>query len=170
MVKSRRLKQDDKTPRLEQVVVLDIETTGLIMEIDGDMPFILQLSAVHNHENKFNSLVWPSDENFEIQAAAAMVHGLTRESLQRRLGDKRPNILDVWYDFIYWLHTIGFDLTKDIYLCAYNGFTYDFRVIIHDLRRLGYEIQTNFKLIDPWLDHRVFKDESLTLDKAFKQL
>ena len=41
MVKKRIINQDDKTPRVEQVVVIDIETTGLIMEIDGDMPQIL---------------------------------------------------------------------------------------------------------------------------------
>ena len=66
MVKKRIINQDDKTPRVEQVVVIDIETTGLIMEIDGDMPHILQFSANHDHEHKFNKLVWPSDENFEI--------------------------------------------------------------------------------------------------------
>ena len=64
MVKSLSLKQDDKTPHTEQVVVLDIETTGLIMEIDGDMPHINQFSANHDHKNKFNKLVWPSDHNF----------------------------------------------------------------------------------------------------------
>ena len=64
MVKSLSLKQDDKTPHTEQVVVLDIETTGLIMEIDGDMPHIIQFSANHDHKHKFNKLVWPSDHNF----------------------------------------------------------------------------------------------------------
>ena len=86
------------------------------------------------------------------------------------MGDNKLSFLKVWELFINWVENLGFNLKKDIYLCAYNGYDFDFRVMIHELRREGYEIQQNFKLVDPCFDIAKWDKKPRTLDLAFKEL
>ena len=41
-------------------------------------------------------------------------------------------------------------------LCAYNGYHFDFRVLLHHLRAEKIALSHDFLLIDPWLDTAVF--------------
>ena len=168
MVKSTTEKA--KRPSLNQVVCIDVETNDLIYEIDEIMPYTIQFTAVHGVNEKFDRLVMSKDENFTIERDATRVNGWTKESLLKAITSPDQTFPKVWSEFLDWLVEIGLDLDQDIYLCAYNGFDFDFRVIINELRRFGiYEIH-NFKLLDPWLDHLIFEKTSLSLDAAFKQI
>ena len=94
----------------------------------------------------------PSDENFTIASEATKVNGWTKKTFLEELTPKPLSFPEVWSEFLDWLRHIGFNLDKDIYLCVYNGYGFDFRVLIHELRRFGIYQVHNFKLLDPWLD------------------
>ena len=79
----------------------------------------------------------PSDENFTIASEATRVNGWTKDSFLEDTTTNKLSFPEVWSGFLEWLGHIGFNLDKDIYLCAYNGYGFDFRVIIHELRRFG---------------------------------
>ena len=55
-------------------------------------------------------------------------------------------------------------------LCAYNGFGFDFRVLIHHWDHFGLRVQKNFILVDPWFDQLVLEGKNVKLDKAFKDI
>jgi len=99
------------------------------------MPYILQFSAVYDNLKHFNHLVWPTNEKFEIHPKASEVNGFKRPEFDEKVGINKLSMLEVWKLFITWIEGLGFNLKKDIYLCAYNGYHFDFRVVIHELRR-----------------------------------
>jgi len=165
MVKSSTEKAN--RPSLKQVVCIDVETNDLIDSDHNTMPYILQFSAVHDYNEYFNHLVIPKDENFTISEEATKVNGWTKKKFLEAITPTDQTISQVWSEFLHWLVEIGLDFDQDIYLCAYNGFRFDFRVIINELRRFDiYKIQ-NFKLIDPWLDTLVLEKTTSSLDKAY---
>ena len=134
------------------------------------MPFILQFTAVHNIGEIYNHLVMPIDENFTIEPEATKVNGWTKESFLKDTTSKKLSFPEVWSGFLEWLGHIGLNLDEDIYLCAYNGYGFDFRIIIHELRRFGIYNMHNFKLLDPWLDQMIFTKKAVKLDDAFKEI
>ena len=69
-----------------------------------------------------------------------------------------------------WIKTLPIDQDKRIILCAYNGFGFDYRVLIHNLEEFGIKITLDCWLIDPWLDMVVEEDNNLTLDQAHKNI
>ena len=92
----------------------------------------------------------PSDENFTIASEATRVNGWTKDKIMKETANNKLSFPEVWSGFLEWRGHIGFNLDKDIYLCAYNGYDFDFRVIIHELRRFRIHKVHNFKLLDPW--------------------
>ena len=54
--------------------------------------------------------------------------------------------------------------------CAYNGFSFDFRLIVYHLNLYGMSIDPYTYFIDPFLDMRKFDRRTLTLDVAFKMI
>ena len=93
MVKSRFLTEDAKIPRVQQVVHVDLETTGLIQRYSQVVPKILQFSAVYENDHHFDYLVYPGSDNFNITAGATETHGYTKESFLEKIGDKKLNFL-----------------------------------------------------------------------------
>ena len=111
----------------------------------------------------------PKDPNFTISPEATKVNGWTKESLIKAYKGIIFSFWEVWSLFLCWLKDIGFDIDKDIYLCAYNGYHFHFRMLVCEFRRAGLEKTRNFKLLDPCLDWKMSKNETLELDEAFKQ-
>ena len=93
MVKSRFLTEDAKTPRVQQVVHIDLETTGLIQRYSQVVPKILQFSAVYETDHVFDYLVYPGSDDFNISDGATKTNGLTKESFLKKIGDNKVNFL-----------------------------------------------------------------------------
>ena len=84
---------------------------------------------------RFKSLVTPKDPNFTIPAGASGVHGWTKERLLALPENERPTFNVVWKNFLKWLREeTMINLEHNVFLCAYNGFGFDFRLIVHNLK------------------------------------
>ena len=135
------------------------------------MPYILEFSALYSIRHGFSHLVMPSDEHFIIDKEATKVNGWTKEQFLKDINGKELSFKEVWIQFLEWLDSIGLDNLENIYLCAYNGYKFDFRVLIHELRRFGIYSVPNFKLLDPWIDWVVLKkQDSEKLVDRFKKM
>ena len=55
-------------------------------------------------------------------------------------------------------------------LCAFNGYHFDFRVLLHHLREENIAHTHNFLLLDPWLDRAVFEKRFESLEQSYKAL
>ena len=98
------------------------------------MPSIIQFTAKYCHLEVFNTMITPKDnEHFEIHQEASEVHGWTKDGLLSLPIDQRPSIKKAWFDFLSWAKEIRMLKKKPIVLCSYNGFGFDFRVLIQNL-------------------------------------
>jgi len=116
-------------------------------------------------------MITPKDnDDFEIAPGATEVHGWTKHELLSLPIEERPNIKDAWISFLAWAKETRVLEDKPIVLCAYNGFGFDFRLLIHNLRYFDHEITEDLLLIDPWVDMVHQERINLTLDAAHKKL
>ena len=82
---------------------------------------------------------------------------------------QRPKLDIVWAKFLGWISALDLDPTKQIILCAYNGFCFDFRVLLIHLDRYNIKIAPNTLLIDPWYELTLPNGEWIPLSKEFKK-
>ena len=108
------------------------------------------------------------NEDFEINLGAANVHGWTKERLLSLPNSERPTIKDAWIAFFSWAKEVTLLKDKPIVLCAYNGFLFDYRLLIHNLSYFGYVIKDTILLIDPWLDIYKLEQKCFSLDELNK--
>ena len=122
-----------------QVFYLDFETTDLIYEKRLDLPWIIQFTVKTAHNKIFNTMITPKDnDDFDIPSGATEVHGWTKDELLSLPIEERPNIKDAWISFLAWAEETKVLKDEPIVLCAYNGFGFDFRLLIHNLRYFNY--------------------------------
>ena len=55
-------------------------------------------------------------------------------------------------------------------MCAYNGFDFDFKLILPYLKKLPRYMLKNLVFMDPWFEMVKLQRINLKLDKAFKQI
>ena len=116
-------------------------------------------------------MITPPVEDFEIHPKATEVHGWTKEKLLALPQRERPSFAQAWSQLKKQLK-ICKDLLYDrnVILCAYNGFGFDFRILVHHWDYFGLRVQKNFILVDPWFDILVLEGKNVKLDKAFKDI
>ena len=108
------------------------------------------------------------NDEFEIHPEATAIHGWSKEKLLELPIAQRPTIKDAWIDFISWAKKTTMLPKKPLVLCAYNGFGFDFRILIDNLSYFDFEIKNNILLIDPWLDMIILEKNNLKLDVVHK--
>ena len=86
----------------------------------------------------------PKDKDFTIHKYSTAINKWTKKKLLKALGDQKTMFHEVWTKFLVWLKTLGFKNFENIYLCAYNGFHFDFKVIVNELRRFDCHFHFNF--------------------------
>ena len=62
---------------------------------------------------------------------------------------QRPTFDKIWEDFLEWLTSNGFDLKKQIVLCAFNGLTFDHKLLVYHLKQYNIPLLHNIIFIDP---------------------
>lgn len=79
-------------------------------------------------------MITPPTEDFEIHPKATEVHGWTKEKLLALPKEQRPNLIEAWSALIEKLkNNLEINLKQNKFLCAFNGFGFDFRVLLHNL-------------------------------------
>ena len=137
---------------LEHVIYLDFESTDKPRYKEEQMPYIIQFTAMSHEQTMFDSMITPRNQDFEIHPEAYDIHGWSKDDLLELPLEKRPYLDQVWNQFLEWIKTLAIAPDNRIILCAYNGFGFDFRVLIHNLEEFGIKIALDCWLIDPWLD------------------
>ena len=125
---------------MKNIVAFDIETTGISVQADK----VIQLSAVKfdqhfNIIDTFDVYINPIGV-WHMSDGAFQVHGISEEFL-RENGKSMKDIAPVFMEFI-----------KDCDLLSYNGNKFDIRMLVKDLREVGYTVD---------LDSRAFIDAYL---------
>ena len=157
--------------KMEQTLYLDLETTDKLNKESKEMPSIIEFAVYHQHDKRFRSMVTPKDPNFTIAEGAAAVHRWTKEKLLALPEYERPTFDVVWKNFLKWLReetTINMD--HNVFLCAYNGLGFDFRLIVHDLKSYNLPFAQRWVLVDPWFDMVCLEKRCLKLDEAYKDI
>ncbi len=55
-------------------------------------------------------------------------------------------------------------------LCAYNGFKFDFRIILHHLKLNNISLPDGILLVDPWLDNPLKKFENRDFKSCYLKM
>ena len=55
-------------------------------------------------------------------------------------------------------------------LCAFNGFDYDFRLLLNHLRENAIPVPENFFLIDPMLDKSIYKKDFTSFEESYHKM
>lgn len=66
--------------------------------------------------------------------------------------ENRPTLKVAWIKFRNWINSIVPDTMQQIVLCAFNGFGFDFRILLYHLDRYLIKIPSHWILIDPCYD------------------
>ena len=82
-------------------------------------------------------MITPSDPNFQIYYGATVIHKWTKESLMNLNSDQRPTLDIAWKQFEIWLSDHLKSLHKPVILCAFNGFKFDFMILMKNLDHYG---------------------------------
>lgn len=122
------------------IVALDVETTGLSFASD----YIIQLAAVKfdtdfNIIGEINEYILPINPNWEITEEAFGKHGITSDTIR----DKGKSLKDVGADFIKFI--------EECDILTYNGKNFDIRMLVKDLRLVGYEMGIDRVFYDSYL-------------------
>ena len=126
------------------IVAFDVETTGLNVKTD----YVIQLAAVKINDkfeiiDEFVEFVKPISTDWTISAGAFEKHGFTKELIM----ENGRGMVDVGKRFVEFVE--GCDIL------SFNGNAFDMKMLMKDLRSVGYEISIN---------DRVFYD-SLALER-----
>ena len=84
--------------------------------------------------------------------------------------DKRKDFATVWSEFIDWFAIRPPKRGSNFVFCAYNGFDYDFRLLLHHLKENAIKLPKNCFLIDPKLDNDIFKGTSKKFEARYLKL
>jgi len=139
----------------KNLVVFDLETTGLDKEVDQ----IIQFSAVKVDKSfkiidKLDYLIEP-DGNYEITIQAYVKHHIHPDNLKGK-----PHLADVADNII--------DFFGDCDILTYNGMSFDIPFLIKALLRVGKKISfVNRKIYDSYLEER--RRHGLTLEDTYKR-
>ena len=99
------------------------------------------------------------------------MHGWTKERLLALPENERPTFNVVWKNFLKWLREeTPINLEYNVFLCAYNGFGFDFRLIIHNLKSINLPFAQRWVLVDPWFDMVCLEKRCLKLDEVYKEI
>ena len=82
----------------------------------------------------------------------------------------RPKFDIDWTGFLDWISALDLEPEKQIVLCAYNGFCFDFRVLLFHLDRYNIKIAPNILLIDPWYELTLPNGDWIPLRLEFKKV
>ena len=133
------------------------------------MPWIIEFGAATPDGKEFKSMVTPGSLDFHIHPDATEINGWNRKKLLALPVAERPTFDKVWKNFLKWMREDGkINPQQNICLSAYNGFGFDFRVILNNLRYFGVSWKKEYILVDPWLDMRILEKKNLKLDDAFR--
>ena len=149
--------------QLHQVVSLDLETTDKIESSKKDLPHIVSFGACSHDFKLFHTYVTPYDPDCVFTMKASSINKVTRQSLYQKPESERPVFHRAWKQFLQWLDEIGYDLTEPIVLCAFNGFNFDFKLILHhlELYKESYELRKIY-LVDPFFNGKAGDKQNLS--------
>ena len=113
-------------------------------------PEILEFGACIYNFKTFQSFITPKVGNrFRMAEGASKKNGITKEALFKMPAKQRPTFDKLWADFLDWLTENALDLKKPLVLCAFSGFTFDHKLLIHHLKEYNISLPRTFILIDP---------------------
>ena len=134
------------------------------------IPDILQFGAVTSNRKRFMRFITPANPDFVIHADASKKHGIYKEEFLKKDPSKRKGFATVWDEFLDFLKSNHFDKTDRVVLCAYNGFRFDFRVLLFHLKEFNFKLPKNTLLVDPWLDRKIFWDLGGSFLKSYYEV
>ena len=67
---------------------------------------------------------------------------------------ERPTLDLMWEHFMSWLRKQNYSMEQPILLCAFNGFDFDFKILLHHLKSYSIELPKTWYLIDPFFDRK----------------
>ena len=122
------------------IVALDVETTGLSFAAD----YIIQLAAVKfdtdfNIIGEISEYILPINHNWEITDEAFGKHGITRDIIL----EQGKSLKDVGAEFMKFI--------EDCDILTYNGKNFDIRMLVKDLRLVGYNMSIDRVFYDSYL-------------------
>lgn len=122
------------------IVALDVETTGLSFASD----YIIQLAAVKfdtdfNIIGEINEYILPINHNWKITEEAFGKHGITSDTIY----EKGKSLKDVGAEFMKFI--------EDCDILTYNGKNFDIRMLVKDLRIVGYNMSIDRVFYDSYL-------------------
>lgn len=134
---------ENVSPDQKYHIYFDLETTGL-----SKLDRIIQIAAVHVKINKhsvphaeratdiLNQINIKINPDYPMSQGATKVTGITDHDLQ---GEKSTE--EGLSEFLSWLKKIKSDTGPDanIYIVAYNGFSFDFPVLAREVERVMYK-------------------------------
>jgi len=122
------------------------------------IPDILQFAIVTSNRKRFMRFVTPANPDFVINPKASKKHGIYKEEFLKKDPSKRKGFATVWDEFLDFIESNHFHLTDRFVLCAFNGFRFDFRVLLFHLKEFNIKLPKNTLLVDPWLDRKIIYD------------
>ena len=135
---------------IQRVIYYDFETSDRLKEGMEHYPEILEFGACIHNLKTYHSFITPKvGSNFRMSQGAMKKNGLSKEALFKMPADQRPTFDKVWADFLDWLSENGYDLKKHIVFCAFSGFTFDHKLLVHHLKQYNIALPRTFLLIDP---------------------
>ena len=155
---------------MQDIIFLDIESTNYIKEYQQQFPWILSIAGCNSNVNTFARFVTPSDPNFVIPLKASEKNNIYKDEFLEKPKNKRKDFATVWSEFMNWIATNHPSGGSNFVLCAYNGFDFDFRLLLHHLKENAIKIPKNCYLIDPKLDKDIFKTTSRKFQDRYKEL
>ena len=142
--------------RIQDIIFLDIESTDYIKEYQQQFPWILSIAGCNSNVNTFARFVTPSDPNWTIPISATRKNKIYKDEFLAKPENKRKDFATVWSEFMNWIATSHPSRGSDFVLCAYNGFDYDFRLLLHHLKENAIKLPKNCWLMDPKKDQYNF--------------
>ena len=130
----------------------------------------MSIAGCNSNVNTFARFVTPSDPNFVIPLAASKKNKIYKDELLEKPENKRKDFATVWSEFMNWITTNHPSKTSNFVLCAYNGFDFDFRLLVYHLKENAIKIPKNCYLIDPKLDNYIFKNGSRAFQNCYTEL
>ena len=82
--------------------------------------------------------------------------------------DHRPTLDLAWENFMKWLNDIRKSPNKPVIFCAYNGYQFDFFLLVLHLEPYGLKFDKSSLFIDPYIDLFRLDRTNASLDFMFK--
>ena len=82
-------------------------------------------------------MITPKHDQWEVHDDAERVNVWNRKRLMNLPEDQRPTLDKAWEKFLIWLKGTRKSLEKPVIFCAYNGFKFDFYLLMIHLSMYG---------------------------------